>query len=131
MSHDRWAGPPPNQGATAPAPEPKTSPTPQLMHGSRMKFSSPTPVPQVAPRPLIPADGPLPERRRLPTTADNPRNTRVKETDHGKAHHQNTSRCPQLHRAHPRLLATGKPGLHHPSREQHRRHTPHRPPPTT
>jgi hypothetical protein len=34
-----------------------------------MKFSSPLPVPQVALRPLNPADGPLPERRPQPTTA--------------------------------------------------------------
>lgn len=47
-----------------------------------MKFSRPAPVPQVALRPLNPADGPLPERHPQPTTAENHGNTKG-EGKHG------------------------------------------------
>ncbi len=70
MSHDRWAGPPRNQGATAPTPNRK------LLHQTSEalaadKVFAPWPVPQVALRPLSPAGGPLPERHPQPTTAEN------------------------------------------------------------
>jgi hypothetical protein len=76
MAHDRWAGPPRNQGATAPTPEPKTSQSGVV--SLRDEVFAPAPVPQVALRPLNPADGPLPERCTQPTTAQRHSNTRVK-----------------------------------------------------
>jgi len=110
MSHNRWAGPSRNQGAAAPTLNRK------LRHGNDPALPADEVfVPGAGPSSCTPAPWPsgLPERQPEPTTAENTATQgEGNRNDHGKTHDQDTIRCPQLHRTHPRLLAPGKPRLH-------------------
>ncbi|VXC21281.1 hypothetical protein ARTHRO9AX_220250 [Arthrobacter sp. 9AX] len=111
--NDRWAGPPRNQGATAPTPEPKTCQNngtrcPQRSFQSRRRYPKLHSGPST--QRMVPYQNDA--HNQQPQNKRNDKSER--EWDHGKAHNQDTIGCPQLHRAHTRLLAPGKPRLHHP-----------------
>jgi hypothetical protein len=91
MSHERWAGPPRNQGATAPTPGTKTSQSGAI--SLQDEVFVPAPVAQVALQPLSPAGGPLPERRPQPTTTEN-----QQHKGEGKISGRFVSRCRKSNR---------------------------------
>ena len=105
--HDRWAGPPRNQGATAPTPRSKTCQTGG--EWLRNEVSLPTQVSQVVLRPLSPAGGP--PTSTTPTTRNRRKARQHQVRGINGIMEKLTIRTPpgpQLYGAHPGFSATGE-----------------------